>query len=83
MPWNLIFEISPDTIQILANLLLTLVNGNFSNFLIQADNGVVRIHYLVIEHLWFTIDQYIRETGPNETLGQIKDFVYLVAQLRD
>ena len=82
LPWNLIFEISPETIHTLADLLLSQVDGNFNNFVIQADIDLVRTHYLIIEHLWFTIDDYIMEYGPNETLEQIKDLVYLLAQLR-
>ena len=81
IPESLAVQVSADTVRRLGELLLARVDGDFTKFLTQADTGDASIHYLVIEHFWFAVQQYILENGDNAVLGDIKEYAYLVAQL--
>ena len=83
MPWPLVCEVSAETVQGLAHVLWGQVNGNFTNFLIEANNNDASIHYLVIEKFWIRIHLYITYNGPNQFLELAEEFVYLIGQLGD
>ena len=83
MPWTLVEEVSVDTVQGLAHLLLAQVNDNFINFLIEADSTNASVYYFVIEQFQTRAHLYVAENGPNETLGRIKVFEFIVGQLGD
>ena len=81
IPESLAVQVSADTVRRLGELLLARVDGDFTKFLTQADTGDASIHYLVIEHFLFVVQQYILENKDNAVLGDIKEYAYLVAQL--
>ena len=59
------------------------MNGNFINFLIEADNTDVSVHYFVIEQFRTRVHLYIAKNGSNETLERVEVFAFILGQMGD
>jgi len=83
MLWPLVEEVSADTIQGLAHLLLAQVNGNFINFIIEADNTNISLHYFVINQFRTRVYLYIENNGHDQILKLVGVFAFILDQMGD
>ena len=82
-PWPLVEEVSVDTVQRLAHLLLAQVNSNFINFIIEADNTNVSLHYFVTNQFRTMVHLYIENNSHDQILELVEVFAFILGQMGD
>ena len=81
--WPLVEEVSVDTVQGLAHLLLAQVNSNFINLIIEADNTNINLHCFVINQFRTIIHLYIENNSHDQILELVGVFAFILGQMGD
>ena len=79
----LLEEVPVDTGQGLAHVLLGQVNGNFINFIIEADDTNISLHYFVINQFQTRVHLYIENNDHDQILKLVGVFAFILDQMGD
>jgi len=81
MPRPLVWEVLADTVQGLAHVLLGQVNDNFINFIIEADNTNVSLHYFITNQFRTMVHLYIENNSHDQILELVEVFAFILGQM--